>query len=64
MYSVGLISTAQISDLIIHISIYYTYTHIYTFFFIVFSMMVGHRIMAIVLCALQWDLVVYPSYAY
>ena len=47
-----LISTVQQSDSVIHI---YTYT----FFFIFFSIVVYHRIVNIVPCAVQWDLVVY-----
>ena len=39
----------------------YTYTRTYTLFFIFFSIMVNHRILNIVLCAIQWDLV-YPFY--
>ena len=37
---------------------------IYVFFFILFSMMVYPGILNIVPCALQQDLVVYPSYIY
>ena len=37
--------------------------NIYTFFFIyIFSITVYHRILNIVLCAIQEDLVVYPLY--
>ena len=45
--------------------IYYIQYYIYelhTFIFYIFSIMVYHRILTIVLCAMQWDLVVYPSY--
>ena len=35
--------------------------HIYTFFFIFFSIMVYHRILNIVPCAIQQDLVGYPT---
>ena len=38
------------------------YTHILTFSFIFFSIMVYHRILNIVPCAIQYDLVVYPFY--
>ena len=38
--------------------------YIYAFFFIFFSIMVYHRILNIVPCALQQDLVVYLSYTY
>ena len=45
-----------------HIYIYiYIYTHI---LFVFFSIMVYHRILNIVLCAVQWDLLVYPFYIY
>ena len=43
---------------------FYTHTHthcVYTFFFILFSIMVYHRILNIILCALQQDLI-YPFY--
>ena len=39
----------------------YTHTHTHThIFFIVFSIMVYHRTLSVVPCAMQWDLVVYP----
>ena len=53
IYTVVLISAVQQSDSVIHM---------YTFFFILFSIMVYHRILNIVPCAVQQDLVVYPSY--
>ena len=46
IYNVVLISAVQQSDSVIHI-------YIYTFFFIFFSMMVYHRILNIVPCAIQ-----------
>ena len=49
--NVVLIFAVQQSDSVIHM---------YTFFFIFFSIMVYHRILNIFPCAIQWDLVVYP----
>ena len=49
-HTVVLISAVQHNDLV---------TLIYTFFFILFSIMVYHRILNIVPCAVQQDLVVY-----
>ena len=40
------------------------YIYIYTFFFIFFSIIVYHRILNIVPCAIQQDFVVYPFYVY
>ena len=48
-----LISAIEQSDSVIHILHY---------FYILFSIMVYHRILKIVACAIQWDLVVYPIY--
>ena len=48
-----LISAVQQSDSVIHI---------YTLFFIFFSIIVYYRILNIVPCAIQQDLVVYPFY--
>ena len=50
---------------VIHLYIYilYTHTHIdntHTLFFIFFSIMVYYKILMIVLCAVQHDLVIYP----
>ena len=53
IYNVMLISPVQQSVSVIHI---------YTFLFIFFSVTVYHRILNIVPCALQQDLVVYPSH--
>ena len=53
VYNVVLISAVQQSDSVIHI---------HTFVFILFSIMVYHRILNIVPCAILWYLVVYPSY--
>ena len=50
IHNVVLISAVQKSDSVIHI---------HTFFFILFSIMVNHRILNIVHCAVQQDLVVY-----
>ena len=50
-----LISAVQQSDSVICI---------YTFYFTFFSIMVYHRILNIVLYAIQYDLVVYPFYIY
>ena len=56
IYNVVLITAIQQSDSVIHI---------YTVFFkIFFSIMVYHRILNIVPCAIQQDLVVYPFYIY
>ena len=52
-YKVVLITVIQQSD---------SGIHTYSFFFIFFSIMVHHRILNIVPCAIQWDLVVYPHY--
>ena len=47
----------------IYVYIYiYTHTHIFMLFFLFFSIMVYHRIMNIILCAIQSDLVVHPFY--
>ena len=35
--------------------------HMYTFFFLLFSIVVYHRILSVSPCAIWWDLVVYPS---
>ena len=51
IYSVVLISAVQQSDSVIHV---------YTSFFIFFSIMVYPRRLDIVSCAIQQDLVVYP----
>ena len=53
IYNVVLISAIQQCDSVTH-------TYIYTFFFIFFSIMVYLRILNIVPCALQQDLVAYP----
>ena len=53
IYNVVLISAVQQSDSV---------THIYIFLFVFFSIMVYHRILSTVPCAIQQDLVVYPSY--
>ena len=50
MYNVGLISAAQQSDSVIHI---------YTFFFIFFSIMVCHRIFSIIPCAIQLKFLIF-----
>ena len=52
IYNVVLISAVQQSDLVIYMYI----------FFIFIFVMVYHRILNIVLCGLQWDLVFYPFY--
>ena len=39
-------------------------TQLFILVFFMFSMMVYHRILTIVPCALQWDLVVYASSIY
>ena len=49
-----LISSVQQSDSVTHTC---THTHVYIFFILSFSIMVYHRILNIVPCALQWDLV-------
>ena len=49
-----LISAVQQSDSVLYI----------TYIFILFSILVYHRVLKIVLCAIQWDLVDYPSYIY
>ena len=59
IYSVVLISTVEQRDSVIYIYIY-VYTH--TFFFIFFSIMVYHRVLNIVPCAIQEDLVAHPFY--
>ena len=41
-----------------------TQLYIYILFFILFSIMVCHKILNIIPCAIQQDLVVYPSYIY
>ena len=56
IYNVVLISAVQQSDLYIYI-----YTHI---LFIFFSSMVYHRILNIVPCAVQWELVVYSGHTF
>ena len=48
-----LISAVQKSDLVIHIHIYY--------FSIFFSIVVYHRILNIVPCAVQWELIIRSS---
>ena len=48
-------SVVLISDSFIHIS---------TFLFMLFSIRVHHRVLNIVPCAVQYDLVIYPSYIY
>ena len=53
IHNVVLISAVQQSDSVIHM---------YTFFFILFSIMVYHRILNRVPCAIQSDLVVYSFY--
>ena len=40
----------------------YVCKYIYISFFILFSIMIYHKILNIVFCAIQKDLVVYPSY--
>ena len=57
-YNAMLISTVQQNDSVIYI----LYIYIYTFFVTFFSILVYHRILNIVPCAIQKDLVVYPSY--
>ena len=54
LYAV-IISAIQQSDPVIHT---------YTFFLILFSTMVYHRVFNIVPCAIQEEFVVYPSYIY
>ena len=54
IYNVVLISSVQKSDPVIH-----TYIYIYILFFNILSIMVYHRMLNIVLCAIQWDLVVW-----
>ena len=54
IYNVVLVSGVQKGDSVIHL---------YTFFFIFFSIMVYHRILNIVSCAIWKDLV-YPFYVY
>ena len=49
-----LISAVQQSDSVLYI----------TYIFILFSILVYHRVLKIVLCAIQWDHVDYPSYIY
>ena len=60
-----LISVVQQSDSVLYIYIYtYTHTHIYIYIYILFhilSIMVYHRVLNIVPCAIQEDLV-YPFY--
>ena len=51
IYNVVLISAVQQSDSVIHI---------YTFFFIFFVIMVYPRVLNIVPCAIESDIVVYP----
>ena len=41
---------------------WFSYTYMYIFFFIFFSIMVYYRILNIVPCAIQWDLIVYLFY--
>ena len=53
MYNVVLISAVRHSDSVIHI---------YTLFFIFFSITVSHRMLNIVPYAIEWDLDVYPVY--
>ena len=53
--NVVLISAVEQNDSVIHMC---------TFFFIFFSTMAYPRILNIVPCAIQWDLVVYLSYIY
>ena len=57
LYNV-VISAIQQSDSVLYIYIY-IYTHTHTLFFIFFSIFV-HRILNIVLSAIQQDLVAYP----
>ena len=40
----------------------YIFTHTYVFFFIFFPIMVCHRILNIIPCVIQYDLVVYPFF--
>ena len=47
----------------IHFIYIYIYTHTYTFFFTFVSIMVYHKILNIVPCAIEWDLV-HPFYIY
>ena len=53
MYNVVLISAGQQGDSIIHI---------HTFFFIFFHTMVYLRVLNIVPCAIQYDLVIFNSF--
>ena len=55
IYNVVLTSTIQQNDSV---------KHIYTFFFIFFSIMFYHRILNIAPCAIEQDLVVYPFYLF
>ena len=58
-YNAMLISTVQQNDSVIYIYVCVcVYIYIYTFF----SILAYHRILNIVPCAIQKDLVVYPSY--
>ena len=52
----------SIYDVALISPIYRRVTQLYTFFFIFFSIMVYHRILNIVPCAIQEDFVVYPFY--
>ena len=54
IHNAALVSTAEWSDSVIQI---------HTFFFVFFSILVYHRILNLVACAIQEDLVVYPPHA-
>ena len=56
-----LIAAVQQSDSVIYICIYYIHTYMYILFIFI-SIMVYHKILNIVLCAMQQDLVFYPFY--
>ena len=49
---------------VIHVCIYVNTIYAHTFFFIFFSIIVYHRILNMVPCAIQEDFVVYPFYIY
>ena len=54
----------MLCEFLLYSKVIQLYIYIYTFFFIFFSIMIYLRIFNIVPCAVQEDLVVYPSYIY
>ena len=53
IYNVVLVSDVEKSDSV---------TYMYMFFFVFFSIIVYHRILNVVTCSIQQDLVAYPFY--